>query len=78
MRGPTMVAIPKIDWSAARNIGRCLSGSEAAMIDSAPVAIPAPPKPAIARPTMSILLLTATPQMSEPVSNIPKKIKKMI
>ena len=39
------------------------------MIASTEVKMPAPPMPAKARPKMRTLMLGATPQMREPISN---------
>lgn len=39
--------------------------------------IPAAPKPAIARPTISIDEETAAPQSKEPSSKVPKKARKV-
>ena len=43
-----------------------------------PEPIPAAPRPAMARPTISAVLLGATPQMREPSSKIKMEIRKLI
>ena len=48
------------------------------MIVKPPFIRPEPPIPATARPIMSIIELVATPQRSEPSSNIDRKIKNVI
>ncbi|RII14402.1 hypothetical protein CUC08_Gglean003981 [Alternaria sp. MG1] len=49
-------------------MGRLASGTVLSMIKIAPVKIPLLPRPAIARPTMSMLLLRAAPQTILPNS----------
>lgn len=43
-----------------------------------PEAIPAPPAPAMARPTIRAVLLGATPQIREPSSNTAMEMRKEI
>jgi len=58
--------------------GRFSGGDTTAMIVKPPFIRPEPPIPAIARPIMSIIELVATPQSSEPSSNIDKNIRNVI
>jgi hypothetical protein len=60
------------------NIGRLFGPAEKAMIVYTPEPMPAAPRPAMARPTMSTVLLGATPQMREPSSKINMEIRKLI
>ena len=59
---PNMEA--KRPWKA----GRFRRGISGIVIMMAPVMIPAPPRPAIARPTIRASEFGATPQMREPIS----------
>ena len=55
--------------------GRLFFGTQLERIVSAPVTIPDAPKPATARPTISIDEETAAPQSKEPSSKVPKKAR---
>lgn len=52
--------------------------AEKAMMVYPPEAIPAPPAPAMARPTIRAVLLGATPQIREPSSKTAMEIRKEI
>lgn len=67
-------AAPMRPVNAARLEGR----AENAMMVYAPDAIPAPPSPAMARPTMSAVELGATPQIRDPSSKMKMAIKKVV
>jgi hypothetical protein len=56
-------------------MGRAWRGTAVDTTMKLPVVIPALPKPAIARPKISIIELEATPQSSEPSSNKNKDAK---
>ena len=60
------------------NIGLFFGEAEKAMMVYAPEPIPAAPNPAIARPTMSALLLGETPQIREPSSKVKRLMRKLI
>ena len=64
--GPATEAIALTPPTEAKNMGRCFSGTIYAMTVNAPEKIPAPPDPAIARPTISATEVGATPQINEP------------
>jgi hypothetical protein len=67
--GPATPAIPYIPPTIPVYIGRLCNGTVAAIINKAPVNIPAAPIPATALPMMSVVDVGATPQRSEPSSN---------
>ena len=52
--------------------------AEKAMMVYTPEPMPAAPTPAMARPTMSMLLLVATPQMRDPSSKMKMDIRKLV
>lgn len=58
-------------------LGRFCSGTAPAMIVIPPFIMPEAPQPAIARPPISMAEELATPQIREPSSKIPKKMKKV-
>jgi hypothetical protein len=60
------------------NAGRCDGGAEKAIIVYEPLAIPAPPIPAMARPTINVVELLATAQMREPISKMKMLVKNEI
>ena len=76
--GPMTVAMPKIDCRIPMNMGRFDRAKEDATIESVPVAMPEPPKPAMARPTINMLLLIAAPQRREPISKVMKNARNTI
>jgi hypothetical protein len=63
------------DCSYVNVPGRLSLGTQLEIIVSAPIIIPAAPKPATARPTMNIDEEAAAPQSKEPSSKIPKKVR---
>ena len=73
--GPTTEAIPYAEPTSPVTRGLCFGLAAKAMIVYAPDPTPAPPSPAIARPTMSAVDVGATPQIKLPSSN--KKSAKM-
>ena len=75
-RGPMTLATPKVAPISPVYAGRLAGGAEKAMMVYAPDAIPAPPRPAIARPTIRVVLLLATPQIKLPTSNQKMEIRK--
>lgn len=75
--GPTTEAVPKTAPMRPVKAGRFAGSTEKAMMVYAPDAIPAPPAPAMARPTIKVVLFLATPQMREPSSKMKMLIKKL-
>ena len=69
-KGPITDAIPKVAPMTPVNAGRRAGGAEKAMIVYVPEAMPAPPAPATARPTMSVVELLATAHIKLPSSKI--------
>lgn len=65
------------EYSCVNVPGRLSLGTQLEMIVSAPIVIPAAPKPATARPTINIDEEVAAPQSKEPSSKIPKKAIKV-
>ncbi|KAK5636419.1 hypothetical protein RRF57_012130 [Xylaria bambusicola] len=59
-------------------MGRFRRGTMVIMIMVTPEKIPAPPRPAIARPTMKTMEFGAAPQMTDPTSNKATVIKKVL
>ena len=76
-RGPITEARPKTAPMRPVKAGRLAGGTENAMMVYAPEAIPAPPAPAMARPTMRVVLLFATAQMREPTSKMKMAMRKL-
>jgi len=68
-KGPATLATPKHAPKRPCSMGRLASGTVLNMIKIAPVKIPLLPRPATARPTISMLLFRAAPQMMLPSSN---------
>lgn len=68
--GPTMEETPNILDKAARYIARCFRGIAYPRIVMPPENRPAPPAPAMARPTISIGLFLAVAQTMLPTSNM--------
>lgn len=64
MTDATPNTMPKTPW----NMGRLCRGIMFTKTIMAPVKMPAEPKPAMARPTMNVGEVGATPQMREPIS----------
>lgn len=64
-----MLEIPCINPFRARNTGRFCSGTISSIRTIAPQKIPAPPKPARARPRIKTRELGAAPQRADPASN---------
>lgn len=73
-----MVATPNVECRIPITPPRLWSGRDAATIDQPPVDIPAPPTPAIARPIMSIGLLTAVAHSIEPSSNTAREERNIV
>ena len=78
INGPTTLAIPYDAPMIPVNIGRLRGGAEYAMRVYAPVPMPAAPTPAMARPTMRVSELGATPQMRLPTSKMKMASRKVI
>lgn len=70
-------ARPKMAPIKPVKAGLLAGGTEKAMMVYDPEAIPAPPAPAIARPTMRVVLLLATAQMRDPTSKMKMLIRKL-
>lgn len=68
--GPTTLAIPNIEDSAAMYMARFRSGTEKPIMVIPPEYNAAAPAPAIARPMMNMDELVAAAQMIDPTSNI--------
>jgi hypothetical protein len=77
-RGPTTDAMPYAEPMRPVTRGRCFGLAANAMIVYAPDPTPAPPSPAIARPTMSTVEVGATPQIKLPSSNKKSAKRKVI
>jgi hypothetical protein len=60
------------------NIGRLFGPAEKAIMVYVPEPMPAAPRPEMARPTMSVVLLGATPQTREPSSKMNMEMRKLI
>ena len=65
-----MEAMPKMEAKNPWKSGRFRRGMSDIVIMMAPVMIPAPPRPAMARPTIRATEFGATPHMRDPTSNI--------
>lgn len=76
-RGPDTEAMPNMPPINAVKLERFSSGTENAMMMSAPESTPAPPRPAIARPAMNMAEVLAAPQMTEPTSKMSSAIRKV-
>lgn len=72
--GPTTLAIPHIAPMMPVKAGRFARGTDLAMMINAPEKMPAPPMPAIARPTMRATELGLAPQIAEPTSNVARAL----
>jgi hypothetical protein len=57
--------------------GRLSGGAQLEIMITTPLMIPAAPRPATTRPTISIFEETAAPQSTEPDSKTPKNVKKV-
>lgn len=57
--------VPKIPW----NIGLFRSGTNGIMMIITPEKMPAPPRPAMARPRIKAIEFGAAPQTTDPISN---------
>ena len=68
--GPTTDATPYMLPSNAEYFGRLTGGTLKAIMMKLPAKIPAEPRPEIARPTMRVIELGATPQTKLPISKI--------
>ena len=69
INGPVTEAIPYMAPRIPIYVGRLARGALAATINNAPENMPALPKPAMARPTIKAVELTAEPQTALPTSN---------
>jgi hypothetical protein len=67
-RGPEQLAIPYIAQIKAEKFALRSNETTVEMMMKDPDKTPAPPKPAIARPTINIAELFAAPQSREPIS----------
>jgi len=61
----------------AMKTGRMRRGTECAMMIKAPEAMPEPPRPATARPTIRALLVGASPQTRDPISKMAMAARKV-
>jgi hypothetical protein len=68
-KGPEQLAIPYIAQIKAEKFALRSNETTVEMMMKDPDKTPAPPNPAIARPTMNIAELSAAPQSREPISN---------
>lgn len=64
-------------WKIFGLPGRVSRGTQPETIVMAPFTIPAPPRPATARPTINIGEETAAPQSNDPSSKMPKRNRKV-
>lgn len=77
-KGPRTEATPKTVPKTPWNIGRLRSGTMGIIMIMTPEKMPAPPTPAIDRPTMNTIELGAAPQMTDPSSNTKILHKKVL
>ena len=75
-KGPATEAMPYIPPIIPKKIGRFSSGVVCANVTSAPVKIPALPRPATARPTMRAVEFGATPHIRDPSSKMKRATRK--
>ena len=72
-----MAAIQYVTPTKPINIGRFLGSDTKARMTVPPMEMPAPPNPAMARPTMRAVELGATPQMRLPISKMVTLMRKV-